>query len=142
MGLNGVKGKIEYVKSEAKDTAKILMDLPKDIEYYLAVGRHAAIIRNNSEKGLQFLELQSSVINGWCNMERHEENYNRRVSDTLNGRFKARRTVDRSYGKVREKKVHLIEVDSFKDCDEFKEIMGYINTAADKQKKGVAGNVK
>lgn len=142
MGLKGVKGRIELVKKEARDTAKILNNLPKDKEYYLAVGRHAAIVRNSSEKGLQYLELQSIAENGWFDMEKSVGDYKRNVADTLNGRFRARKTVDRSFGKVWEKKVHLIEVDSFKDCDEFKEIMGYINTAADNQKKGVAGNVK
>ena len=139
MALNGVKGTIEMVKKEAAGAAKIIKNLPHDKEYYLAVGRHAAIVKN-TENGPQYLELQSRYTerNGWNDFETEY----RTTADTLKGRFAARKTVDRSYGKVWEKKVHLIEVDSFKDSDEFKDVMGYINTATDKQKKGVAGNVK
>ena len=32
-----------------------------------------------------------------------------------------------------------MEVDSFADNEEFKEILGYINTAKDKQRKGSGG---
>ena len=35
-----------------------------------------------------------------------------------------------------------MEVDSFKANSEFKELLGYINTATNKQKKGVTGSVK
>ena len=38
--------------------------------------------------------------------------------------------------------VVLMEVDSFNGNEEFKDILGYINTEAGKQKKGVMGNVK
>ena len=139
IALDGVKGTVEMVKKEAADAAKIIKNLPHDKEYYFAVGRHAAIVKN-TENGPQYLELQSRYeeLNGWNDFETEY----RTTADTLKGRFAARKTVDRSYGKVWEKKVYLIEVDSFKDSDEFKDVMGYINTATDKQKKGVAGNVK
>ena len=53
------------VKNEAKDTAALLRELPKDREYVLCAGKHASIVRNSEEFGLQFLELQSAKVSGW-----------------------------------------------------------------------------
>ena len=61
---------------------------------------------------------------------------------TLYKRFGCRKTVDRSFGRVREKEAYAIEVDSFKGNEDFKHILGYLNTAIDKQKKGAGGSVK
>lgn len=43
---------------------------------------------------------------------------------------------------VWEKSVIIIDTDSFADSDDFQHILGYINTAVDKQEKGLSGNVK
>ena len=137
MELDGVKCQTVKVKKEAFDTAKIIKELPVDKEYYLAVGKHAAIIKN-TEKGVMYLELQSSRENGW----KYFASDGRTTSETLMKRFGARKTVDRQFGKVWEKEVVLAEVDSFKDNEEFRDILGYINTAKDKQKKGEGGYAK
>ena len=137
MKLDGVKCQTVKVKKEAFDTAKIIKELPVDKEYYLAVGKHAAIIKN-TEKGVMYLELQSSRENGW----KYFASDGRTTSETLMKRFGARKTVDRQFGKVWEKEVVLAEVDSFKDNEEFRDILGYINTAKDKQKKGEGGYAK
>lgn len=134
MELDGVKGQIIKVKKEAFDTAKIIKELPVDKEYYLAVGKHAAIIKN-TDKGVMYLELQSSKENGW----KYFASNGCTTSETLMKRFGARKTVDRSFGKVWEKSVVIAEVDSFKDNEEFRDILGYINTATDKQVKGAGG---
>lgn len=136
LDLPNVKGKILKVKKEASDTAKIIRDLELDKEYYMSVGKHAAIIRN-TEDGLQYLELQSAIKNGWMPFDRYGS-----IVTTLQKRFGCRKTVDRFAGRVWEKDVILMEVDSFKANSEFKELLGYINTATDKQKKGVTGSVK
>lgn len=135
--LPNVKSKIIKVKKEAIETAKIITELPIDKEYYLAVGQHASIIRN-TEQGVQYLELQSENNSGWTNFKTEK----RTTAQTLICRFKARKTVDKSFGKVWEKEVILIEVDSFKNNQEFKEILGYINTSANKQMKGLSGTIK
>ena len=96
-----------------------------------------AIIKN-TEKGVMYLELQSSRENGW----KYFASDGRTTSETLMKRFGARKTVDRQFGKVWEKEVVLAEVDSFKDNEEFRDILGYINTAKDKQKKGEGGYAK
>lgn len=136
LDLPNVKGEILKVKKEASDTAKILRDLELNKEYYMSVGRHASIVRN-TEDGLQYLELQSAIKNGWMPFERYGS-----IVTTLQKRFGCRKTVDRFAGKVWEKEVVLMEVDSFKANSEFKELLGYINTATNKQKKGVTGSVK
>lgn len=138
--LPGVKGSITKVQKEAGDTAKIISALEHGKEYYLAVGRHAAIIRN-TEQGAEYLELQSANQNGWMPFDRYGS-----TVTTLQKRFGCRKTVDKmkigSQTITFEKSVVLMEVDSFQGNMEFKEILGYINTASDKQKKGVNGSVK
>lgn len=137
MKLDGVKCQIIKVKKEAFDTAKIIKELPVDKEYYLTVGKHAAIIKN-TKKGVMYLELQSSRENGW----KYFASDGRTTSETLMKRFGARKTVDRKFGEVWEKEVVIAEVDSFKDNEEFRDILGYINTATDKQEKGEGGYAK
>lgn len=141
VNLDGVKSQIIKVKKEAFETAKIIKELPLDKEYYLSVGKHAAIIKN-TDKGVMYLELQSSKENGW----KYFAVNGRTTSETLIKRFGARKTEDKMKiaGKTVtfEKSVVLAEVDSFKDNDEFREILGYINTASDKQKKGANGFAK
>ena len=136
LDLTNIKGKILKVKKEASDTAKILRDLELGKEYYMSVGKHAAIVRNTGDE-LQYLELQSAIKNGWMPFDRYGS-----IVTTLQKRFGCRKTVDRFAGGIWEKKVVLMEVDSFKANSEFKELLGYINTATNKQKKGVTGSVK
>ena len=61
LGLDGVKGSITKVKKEIAGTVDIIKGLEYNKEYYLAVGGHAAIIRN-TEHGAEYLELQSSTL--------------------------------------------------------------------------------
>lgn len=137
MKLDGVKYQTIKVKKEAFDTAKIIKELPVDKEYYLLVGKHAAIIKN-TDKGVMYLELQSPIENGW----KYFASNGRTTSETLKERFGARKTVHKEFGKVWEKEIVLAEVDSFKDNEEFRDILGYINTATDKQQKGEGGYAK
>jgi len=129
------------VEREAQETAKILAGLEKDKEYCLVVGRHASIIRNSSEHGLQYLELQSELHKGWMPFETDS----RSVADTLYRRFGCRKRIQKNRWDANiiiRHDVWLADVDSFQMTEEFKDIMGYINTATDKQKKGVRGFAK
>lgn len=134
--LPGVDGSITMVKKEISGTMQVLNALELNKEYYLAVGKHAAIVRR-LESGVEYLELQSKIQNGWMSFDRYGS-----MAATLNKRFGCRKTVDKQFGKVWEKSVVLMDVDSFNDNDEFRELLGYINTALDSQKKGVLGDVK
>ena len=139
LDLPGIVGRIEKVQKEALGTWNILKELELNKEFYLATGKHAAIVRR-TEKGVEYLELQSKNKNGWMPFDGNER-YDSPLQ-VLMKRFGCRKTVDRSFGSVWEKKVVLMEVDSFKDNDEFEELLGYINTASKAQKKGVLGDVK
>ena len=129
------------MKKEIAGTVDIIKGLEYNKEYYLAVGKHAAIIRN-TEHGAEYLELQSGIQNGWMPFDRYGS-----MSNTLAKRFGCRKTVDNlmlggGTTMVFEKPVVLMEVDSFKGNSEFSELLGYINTATGKQRKGAAGSVK
>lgn len=124
--LPGVEGSITKVKKEVQGTIDVLKNLELNKEYYLATGKHAAIVRK-LDTGYQYLELQSKYQNGWMPFERYGS-----MATTLNKRFGCRKTVDKSFGYVWERTVILMDVDSFKDNEEFEQLLGYINTAVDK----------
>lgn len=134
--LPGVEGSITKVKKEVQGTIDVLKNLELNKEYYLATGKHAAIVRK-LDTGYQYLELQSKYQNGWMPFERYGS-----MATTLNKRFGCRKTVDKSFGYVWERTVILMDVDSFKDNEEFEQLLGYINTAVDKQRKGALGDVQ
>ena len=134
--LPGVEGSITKVKKEVQGTIDVLKNLELNKEYYLATGKHAAIVRK-LDTGYQYLELQSKHQNGWMPFERYGS-----MATTLNKRFGCRKTVDKSFGYVWERTVILMDVDSFKDNEEFEQLLGYINTAVDKQRKGALGDVR
>ena len=134
--LPGVEGSITKVKKEVQGTIEVLKNLELNKEYYLATGKHAAIVRK-LDTGYQYLELQSKYQNGWMPFERYGS-----MATTLNKRFGCRKTVDKSFGYVWERTVILMDVDSFKDNEEFEQLLGYINTAVDKQRKGALGDVR
>lgn len=134
--LPGVEGSITKVKKEVQGTIDVLKNLELNKEYYLATGKHAAIVRK-LDTGYQYLELQSKYQNGWMPFERYGS-----MATTLNKRFGCRKTVDKSFGYVWERTVILMDVDSFKDNEEFEQLLGYINTAVDKQRKGASGDVR
>lgn len=134
--LPGVEGSITKVKKEVQGTIDVLKNLELNKEYYLATGKHAAIVRK-LDTGYQYLELQSKYQNGWMPFERYGS-----MATTLNKRFGCRKTVDKSFGYVWERTVILMDVDSFKDNEEFEQLLGYINTAVDKQRKGALGDAR
>lgn len=134
--LPGVEGSITKVKKEVQGTIDVLKNIELNKEYYLATGKHAAIVRK-LDTGYQYLELQSKYQNGWMPFERYGS-----MATTLNKRFGCRKTVDKSFGYVWERTVILMDVDSFKDNEEFEQLLGYINTAVDKQRKGALGDVR
>lgn len=93
-------------------------------EYYLAIGRHAAIVRQVAPKQYEYLELQSGVAgrNGWHKLNAAE----------LSRRFSAR---GREYAQ-------LIDVELLFKNKDYQKMMGYINTAESDQKKGSRGSMK
>lgn len=138
--LSGVKSSVHEVEKELKGALDVLNGLEANKEYYFSAGKHAAIVRK-IDGNLEYLEMQSGMKNGWMSFNSYGT-----ADNTLTKRFGCRKTVDQmkvgSTKMVFKKKIFVMEVDSFKDCDDFREICGYINTASDKQKKGAAGHVR
>jgi len=113
--------------SNDTDAAQQLLEKTKaGKEYYLAVGSHAAIVRK-SDSGYEYLELQHpSNGNGWHKLD----------ENTLKYRFRCFETRPFNTSNF------LVDVDSMAESQEFKNILGYINTAEIEQRKGLYGNVQ
>ena len=144
--IKGIDCKEVEVDREAAGAWDVIKGLPVGKEYYLSVGRHAAIVRN-TDNGAQYLELQSrhDNRNGWTAFENNPI-YGNPVM-VMRKRFGCRKTVDqykRMDGTVRifKKRVVLMDADSFKGNEDFKTILGYINTPESEQIKGATGSVK
>jgi uncharacterized protein with gpF-like domain len=137
--LPNIKGSIERVERETSGTKNILLNLDLGKEYYLAAGRHAAIVKR-TEEGVFYLELQSRYAdnNGWQNFI--NERYGTMIQ-TLRKRFGCT-SSQKMFGIKVPHKIIKMEVDSFKNNYEFKDLMGYVNTNTDKQNKGELGHEK
>ena len=92
-------------------------------EYYLAIACHAAIVRQVSKGRYEYLELQSATSNGWKPLN----------AKVFGWRFSAN---------GREWHYEMIEISKLYNDPSFIKLMGYINTAEDKQVKGKYGTIK
>jgi len=124
-------GVVSFIESGKNDldvvNHKLLPNMIEGKEYYLATGRHAAIIRKTTD-GYQYLELQDPNSCGW---RVFIEGY------TLIDRFAC---PINGYGE--EENSVLIDIESLANNQGFLDILGYINTAETKQHKGANGSVK
>ena len=127
--LPGVKSISETAKSAVTAGNKLLKRVEVGREYYFVCGRHAAIVRKKEDGILQYLELQSATRNGW-------HNFDEKPRYTLSSRF-----GDYRLGGF-DVEAFMIDVDSFKDSDDLRHLLGYINTAEDRQRKGKHGTIK
>lgn len=148
------------------------LNLPYDKEYRLMCGKHAAIIRNteNGYQYLElqsatkngwksFTEKErlkvKDIVDGKFEYETIKEKCS--MAETLKNRFgcrvsKSNRPIwdEASGGLLMDEngllvfgsEMELTAVDSYKGNQEFKDILGYINTAPDKQRKGEKGYEK
>lgn len=123
-------GFVEKDYNDFKAVGKLLKNTEVGKEYILSTGRHAAIIRKDKEKGWEYLELQSPTANG----------YKPLTNEKLKSRFdcKTKRTT---YGTKVQNTSSLIDIEQLND-DDFKNLLGYINTDIDKQKKGIKGRTR
>lgn len=99
-------------------------------EYYFSTGEHAAIIRK-TEKGVEYLELQSEYENGFKPLN----------DKVLDWRFGAKKSRT-AHGVKLPNTTTIVEVDAFKNVKGLKELFGYINTNENKQMKGEKGTLK
>ena len=102
-------------------------------EYYFGIGKHAAIVRLNKElEKWQYLELQSPKDNG--------NGWKPFTKNTLKERFHCPKSQTVS-GLKMPVRGYIAEVDAFKQIEGFSDIIGYINTASEKQLKGKSGRI-
>lgn len=115
-------------KSSLTNGKRILGQLQEGSEYYLSVGRHAAIVRKKNGV-LQYLELQSSrpTENGWQDFGD--------VGRTLKSRFGCS-SSSRHYSTA-----YATDISQLSG-DDFRTILGFINTDSANQRKGVFGHVR
>lgn len=100
-------------------------------EYYLAVGRHASIVRKNADGVLQYLELQSRNNSGWTD-------FNGNPRYTLKTRFGCSSASSSSayYD-------FMLDIDgSNLATDDFRSLLGFLNTDEKAQRKGSSGTIK
>lgn len=122
---DAVSGVKEVGKNDFALSNKLLATMSEGKEYILITGSHAAVVRKTAG-GYEYLELQSATDNG----------YKKLNNDVLKHRFGARKRTQYTSS------TFLIELDKFKEISDFRAMLGYVNTAASKQKKGKGGSAK
>lgn len=128
--LPGVKMHVVKNTNDFTAVRELLGKVEAGNEYYLATGRHAAVIRKN-EGRFEYLELQSRISNGFKPLE----------NVVLKERFKCKKTHSTRHGKY-EVDSYIIDSNSLKDNPEFHNLLSFINTAGSKQMKGIEGHEK
>lgn len=128
--VNAAGGKVVEAYNDFDGARQVLSTIEVGKEYYFACARHAAIVRK-TDNGLEYLELQSELKKGW----------HRLTSDELRWRFGAKKSHS-FYGSKYKDDTMLVEVGQLGECGYFEEMLGYINTQADKQHKGKGGSIK
>ena len=131
-------------KSSCTLANNFLKTCEKGKEYYLCVGRHAAVVRKVERTGiskktgkettieqLQYLELQSATNSGWTN-------FNGNPRYTLTHRFGC--SSASGHGEKWDFMMNITDSDF--NNDEFRSLLGYINTAENEQVKGKYGTIK
>ena len=78
-----------------------------------------------------YLELQSPTKNGWHQL----------TNDVLKKRFGCKKSHTVA-GQKFEARSEIFDIENAKGNQEFLDLLGYINTPADKQQKGAKGSVK
>lgn len=118
----------DTAKSNLTNGKRILEQLEEGKEYYLSVGRHAAIVRKNNGVP-QYLELQCPYVdkNGWTDFGD--------VGYTLKNRFGC--SSSSSYYSI----AYATDISQLSG-DDFRTILGYLNTDVTSQMKGAAGYAK
>lgn len=124
------RGMVVSEYDDFKAANKLLKEVKEGKEYYLAAGKHSAIVRK-SENGFEYLELQSGISNGFkpLTKERLENRFGCMHQHTFQGYKYTINSV-------------LIDIEELGKDKSFKEIMGYINTEVGKQHKGASGSIK
>ena len=130
--MNGMKALRAQGASSMTVGNRLLKMVEPGKEYYLAVGRHAAIVRKNDAGVLQYLELQSRNRSGWTDFDGNPRY-------TLKTRFGCTQTS----GAAADYDFMLdITESDFTSSDDFRSLLGFLNTEEKAQRKGQHGTIK
>ena len=127
--VNGLKSINADGKTAITVGSRLLKQCETGKEYYLSCGRHASIVRKLENGKLQYLELQSARSSGWTDFDGNPKY-------TLVNRFGCNSRLP-SVGDF------MIDIDDSNfNTNDFKALLGYINTTKSEQKKGQYGTIK
>ena len=123
---------IDNIEDDYKATKKLLKVMREGHEYYLGVGKHSSVVRKiNGE--LQYLELQSSIQNGWKPFGN--------IDWKLKDRFGCQHS--HSVGNYHFSIVNcIIDIDRLILDKNYRKLMEFINTDPLKQNKGIGGGIR
>lgn len=125
-----VGGTVAKHTNDYKKAKDLLKTTQMGKEYYFTCGSHAAIVRR-TETGFEYLELQSPYVNGFKSLD----------ENVLKRRFAAKKSHT-VYGTKCETRDCIIDIDLLRKDSGFRRMLGYINTAKDKQRKGKSGTTR
>lgn len=129
--IPGVDGIIVKGENDFNIAHELLSNVKEGKEYYFTAGKHAAIVRK-VETGYEYLEMQSGYReNTWYQLTDYE----------LRKRFGCQRSHT-AYGQKLSVSDSIFDIDKVKGNKQFEEVLQFINTAVDKQMKGVGGGEK
>lgn len=128
--IDGVNLVTESDKNAFKAAEQAFSHVEEGKRYYFSVGKHSSVIEKR-DGAMYYLELQTENENGWHELTKQK----------LKSRFGCTKTQTIAGMKV-DQDAYLIEGGSLSGNAEFNELMGYINTQEDKQKKGAGGRAK
>lgn len=141
MRLNNINPEFLFGTDAKKIVSELLPKIEEGKEYALITGQHMSIVRLYKGK-YQYLELQSTYKNGWSDFKKAvlydkkgNSMFNPPIEETLRQRFGGDVFGATVYN-------YLVDIDQFNGSDEFRDLLGYINTAEDQQKKGSSGSIK
>lgn len=123
---------IDNIEDDFKATRKLMSVMREGHEYYLAVGKHASIVKQvNGE--FYYLELQSYFENGWKPMGN--------IELKLKNRFGCQHS--HSLGNYHYTITNcIIDIDRLILDKNYRKLMEFINTDPLKQNKGIGGGIK
>lgn len=128
--MNGMKALTAEGASSMTVGNRLLKMVEPGKEYYLATGRHAAIVRKNDDGVLQYLELQSKNRSGWTDFDGNPRY-------TLKTRFGCTQTS--SAASLYD---FMLDITDSDFNDDFRTLLGFINTEEKAQRKGKDGTIK
>ena len=112
---------------------RLLQKVEDGKEYYLVIGKHAAMVRKSESGELQYLELQSPNRSGWTN-------FGKEIRSVLRTRFGCSTSSDSGYSANFDFMIDVAE-SNFK-TNAFRSLLGFLNTAVGDEKKGKYGTIR